>query len=163
MRNKHKTVELWNVRFSSILLFLVPTTEQVALRLQKMRSMIDICLRNLLKSSDQISIDDLNELYENSNEFICNLTPLARRLSLWKPASDISSSFVISSKQISNRWSCCFSLSCEHRTLVVVVVFFWTDLKMYSSRTYCQFWSQTNLLIILTWKKERYNKFRDYS
>jgi hypothetical protein len=62
--------------------FVVPTHEQVALRLQKMRSMIDFYLRYLLKSSNEISDNELIELYETSEEFICDLTPLAQRLSL---------------------------------------------------------------------------------
>jgi hypothetical protein len=63
-------------------MFVVPTHEQVAIRLQKIRSMIDFYLRYLLKSSKEISDNELIELYENSDEFIDNLTPLAQRLSL---------------------------------------------------------------------------------
>ncbi len=47
-----------------------------------MRSMIDFYLRYLLKSSNEISDNELIELYETSEEFICDLTPLAQRLSL---------------------------------------------------------------------------------
>jgi hypothetical protein len=63
-------------------MFLVPTHEQVAIRFQKIRSMIDFYLRYLLKSSNEISDNELIELYENSDNFIDNLTPLAQRLSL---------------------------------------------------------------------------------
>jgi hypothetical protein len=62
-------------------LFVAPTAEQVALRLQKMRSMIDFCLRYLLQPSSEITDIELIDLYENSEEFICNLTPLTQRLS----------------------------------------------------------------------------------
>jgi len=46
-----------------------------------MRSMTDFCLRYLLKTPDEISNDELIELYDNSDEFICNITPLTQRLS----------------------------------------------------------------------------------
>ncbi len=46
-----------------------------------MRSMIDFCLRYLLEPSTEITDNELLELYENSEEFICNLTPFAQRLS----------------------------------------------------------------------------------
>jgi len=66
-----------------VLCFVVePTHEQVAHRLQKIRSMIDYYLRYLIKTSEQISDNDLVELFQNSDEFITNLTPLAQRLSL---------------------------------------------------------------------------------
>ncbi|UJR30826.1 hypothetical protein I4U23_018343 [Adineta vaga] len=60
------------------------THEHVALRFQKIRSMIDICLRHLLHSSSDISSDDLFQLYEQSNEFISNITPLTQHLSSLK-------------------------------------------------------------------------------
>jgi len=44
--------------------------------------MIDYYLRYLIKTSEQISDNDLVELFQNSDEFITNLTPLAQRLSL---------------------------------------------------------------------------------
>ncbi len=44
--------------------------------------MIDFYLRYLLKSSNEISDNELIELYENADDFIENLTPLAQRLSL---------------------------------------------------------------------------------
>ncbi|CAF1425228.1 unnamed protein product [Rotaria sordida] len=60
----------------------IPVHEQVALRLQKIRSMIDFTLDYLLKTPNEISDNELIELYDNSDEFIHNLTPLAQRLSL---------------------------------------------------------------------------------
>ena len=58
-----------------------PTHEQIAKRFQKIRSMIDICLRYLPYSSPEISSDDLVQLYHQSNEFIANLTPISQHLS----------------------------------------------------------------------------------
>ncbi|CAF0850541.1 unnamed protein product [Adineta ricciae] len=58
-----------------------PTHEQIAKRFQKIRSMIDICLRYLPYSSPEISSDDLLQLYHQSNEFIANLTPISQHLS----------------------------------------------------------------------------------
>lgn len=49
-----------------------------------MRSMIDFCLRIMLKTPAKISDDELIDLYDDSDEFIRNLTPLAQRLSLAK-------------------------------------------------------------------------------
>ncbi|CAF2468646.1 unnamed protein product [Rotaria sp. Silwood2] len=60
----------------------IPTHEQVTLRLQKIRSMIDFSLNYLLKTPNEISDDELIELYGSSDEFIRNLIPLAERLSL---------------------------------------------------------------------------------
>jgi len=71
-----------NILFSLFSYFVVPTHEQVAIRFQKIRSMIDFYLRYLLKSSNEISDNELIELYENADDFIENLTPLAQRLSL---------------------------------------------------------------------------------
>ncbi len=61
--------------------FVGPTHEQVALRLQKIRSMIDFYLRYLLQSSNEITDQELITLDENAEEFISNLTPIAQRLS----------------------------------------------------------------------------------
>ncbi len=61
--------------------FVGPTHEQVALRLQKIRSMIDFYLRYLLQSSNEITDQELIILDENAEEFISNLTPIAQRLS----------------------------------------------------------------------------------
>lgn len=57
------------------------THEQVALRLQKIRSMVDFYLRYLLQSSNEITDQELITLDENAEEFISNLTPVAQRLS----------------------------------------------------------------------------------
>ncbi|CAF0938902.1 unnamed protein product [Rotaria sp. Silwood1] len=59
----------------------IPIHEKVALRLQKIRSMIDFSLNYLLKTPSEISDNELIELYDNSDEFIRNLIPLAQRLS----------------------------------------------------------------------------------
>jgi len=58
-----------------------PTHEQVAVRLQKVRSMIDVCLRHIFKSSEHISDGELTALYEHCDRFIINLTPLAQHFS----------------------------------------------------------------------------------
>ncbi|CAF0960882.1 unnamed protein product [Rotaria magnacalcarata] len=62
----------------------IPTHEQVAIRLQKIRSMIDFCLNYMIKKPNEVSDNELNVLYGDSDEFIRNLTPLAQRLSLSK-------------------------------------------------------------------------------
>jgi hypothetical protein len=46
-----------------------------------MRSMIDFSLRYLINAPSEISDNELIELYDNSDEFICNITPIAQRLS----------------------------------------------------------------------------------
>ncbi len=53
----------------------------MALRLQKIRSMVDFYLRYLLQSSNEITDQELITLDENAEEFISNLTPVAQRLS----------------------------------------------------------------------------------
>ena len=80
MRTKVEKIEFEKFGYF-IFVFVAPTHEQVALRLQKMRAMIDFCLRYLVQTSNEISDNELIELYENSDEFISNLTPLAQRLS----------------------------------------------------------------------------------
>ena len=46
--------------------------------------MIDFCLNYMIKKPNEISDNELNVLYGDSDEFIRNLTPLAQRLSLSK-------------------------------------------------------------------------------
>lgn len=46
--------------------------------------MIDFYLRYLLKTSNEISDEELIEVCENSDDFIENLTPIVQRLSLSK-------------------------------------------------------------------------------
>jgi hypothetical protein len=57
------------------------THEQVAVRLQKIRSMVDFSLRRLLQTPQDISTDQLNELYDQCDEFIASVTPFVQRLS----------------------------------------------------------------------------------
>ena len=61
--------------------FIELTHEQVALRLQKIRSMVDFYLRYLLPPSNEITDEELITLDENAEKFISNLTPIAQRLS----------------------------------------------------------------------------------
>lgn len=68
--------------------FVVPTHEQVIVRLQKIRSMIDFCLDYAMKQPNEILDHEMTQLYNNSNDFICNLTPLAQRLSLLKNSTN---------------------------------------------------------------------------
>lgn len=46
--------------------------------------MIDFSLRYFLKTSDQITNQELTEIFEDANDFIENFTPIVQRLSLTK-------------------------------------------------------------------------------